>query len=658
MKPNLVFNKKSILKNQMGMSLVEVVITSAVMVVISMAAMQVISDSNSIFTKSMDVVSGHYDEQIFFKNLIKHLENSSIIRGGIIACENDSLKSDQGAAVGISVEDNIILKDVGQTLSFIWRETSTFGIFDNSTVYDYLNALTYLKELENQKNLWDKMRDTVSDLEYESLEKKITDVSDKIDTFEFSSDDFSMNILDTNRFNVGDKVIIAAVVSPTYGGVYEITAIDRESNQMSFKHSDIPETFKNLETCSITDNKEIKDIIMSASSHGAIAGSSVKVTKLVFVEYKVMDPEQNRNERPDFVVSYHSLDGENTKMRIPMFHHMKIYGVWRRLSTGSTLNLSGDYSGTLELKRKQSSHNGMLDVTSRGQVTYAIEASTRSNFDVSTSPRSSDPIAPSAAPDVGPIYPGIICDDFTSCERKYSEYPEQFFRVSASLTDNSVDVSFTVEGQSGGLECWGSLNDESSVQYDEDTKQYRFLKSSGQIGQVTLTKDYKSSATRTFEANCHFKRVESNKKAFEAGYKPKDVQATKVRIKMSYYDFNSSTMKNQTIGVKTVPIYTGQKITPPEDGSCKKPGFYSLEYDSFNFSDSAMAATKPIFRTMCCKNGVDCTDDGNFNLCIKDDLGNYTTNIQKVRFYPKFNMSSNNLNTVPDYDYYEIDCEE
>ena len=515
MKPNLVFNKKSILKNQMGMSLVEVVITSAVMVVISMAAMQVISDSNSIFTKSMDVVSGHYDEQIFFKNLIKHLENSSIIRGGIIACENDSLKSDQGAAVGISVEDNIILKDVGQTLSFIWRETSTFGIFDNSTVYDYLNALTYLKELENQKNLWDKMRDTVSDLEYESLEKKITDVSDKIDTFEFSSDDFSMNILDTNRFNVGDKVIIAAVVSPTYGGVYEITAIDRESNQMSFKHSDIPETFKNLETCSITDNKEIKDIIMSASSHGAIAGSSVKVTKLVFVEYKVMDPEQNRNERPDFVVSYHSLDGENTKMRIPMFHHMKIDGVWRRLSTGSTLNLSGDYSGTLELKRKQSSHNGMLDVTSRGQVTYAIEARRDRTL--------MSPLALALRTLLHQVLLQMLVQFIQELfvmillvvKENIPNTRSSFFRVSASLTDNSVDVSFTVEGQSGGLECWGSLNDESSVQYDEDTKQYRFLKSSGQIGQVTLTKDYKSSATRTFEANCHFKRVESNKKALK-----------------------------------------------------------------------------------------------------------------------------------------------
>ena len=122
---------------------------------------------------------------------------------------------------------------------------------------------------------------------------------------------------------------------------------------------------------------------------------------------------------------------------------------------------------------------------------------------------------------------------------------------------------------------------------------------------------------------------------------------------MSYYDFNSSTMKNQTIGVKTVPIYTGQKITPPEDGSCEKPGFYSLEYDSFNFSDSAMAATKPIFRTMCCKNGDDCTDDGKFNLCV----GANTNNIQKVRFYPKFNMSSDDLNNVPEHNYYEIDCE-
>ena len=653
------------LVNKRGFSVVELIIAAGIMSFIGLGVMQVIQDSDAIFTNSFRKLNNFFDESIFFKEMAKHVGKSKVIKGGIINCDGvDALSSDSD-----SYNNKVYrLRNRDDRLAFVFAESVTYGTFDGNAVFSYLEALTTLKELLAQKEIWDKMRSTVSDVEYENLEAQIERAEEDVDGFELSEDNFNLNILDSGRFQAKDRIIVSTIAGPNIAGIYRVNSVDTSAGTINLSHDDFPSSFTDCNTPSAL-NKTIEEIVVSAADLGAIASSSVILTKLRFVDYAAVQAKNPRNTLPDLLISFHDEEGVKEKARIPNLKSLEVRSSWTKTSSATAIQLSGKYRADINYVRLvKTTSERMVEEESNSTVYYDLNSSTRANFDIATSPRSSSPIPPKASGKVSDFYPGVVCgqSSFPNCNT-VPQYAEQFFKVTARLTESTADVSFSVSAP--GLECWGPLPKDPStpsggVAFNNTTGLYVFDKKSAKSGDVTLSKDFTDTSSRTFEANCHFARVDDNdwagrgpadrpynpnydihprdfKEDFIGGFSAGD-SPVKLTITMAYYDFNSGSMKNKAIQYPLIKPYFGEELSlQTGTGTCLTNGvivdplFTYADGNAPSMSSKAMGPTNGSCRTA-----------SGWEACA-----GITSGLIEVRWYPLVNTNSD-----PALEQYSVTC--
>lgn len=624
--------KKRLLGNQ-GFSLAELLITVGIMAFVGVGVTQIISDSNKIFTNSFAKLSTYFDEQIFFKELVKHIEGSYIGRDSIIECTGDnSIKSDIGTYVaddfeGNAFTQNIELKTVGDSIAFPYVEERTLGTFEDAAVNDYLNSVTTLEQLQFQKKLWSKISASIPPAQMDDLDDLIAEQQDNVDAFEMDNDNFQLSSLNVLRFKVNDLVLISTIAGSHIAGLYKVKAIDKDNLILTLGASELPSTFSGLGGCEIgTDSAmEIETIVTTAASMGAAASSTVVISKLNFIEYEVVASEKASDELNNFLISFHSLEGKREKARIKNFRIFKADTKWHRLSPDSALMVAGEFRADIFMERDVLTHTGKITEKSEAVASYALKPSTRANYDIATSPRSSSPIVPSAVVDISVLFNGKVCEKMdctgTNDIRRLTEYPDQFFQVSASLTDSFADVSFAISGN--GLECWGAIANSSTIEFNETTGLYIFKQMAGKTGSVVLSKNPGAATGRSFGATCHFQQTATyptwTDGNFVGGYD--GATAPEIEVKMSYYDFNSGSVVNKIVAKEEIPIYTKdiELDTTAVPFGCTTSG--GVTFPSLSHPDR----TAPIIRAHACDYG------SGFGPCPPI----HPSPLQKVQYGPK-----------------------
>lgn len=629
-------NQKQRFLGRQGFSLVELLITVGIMGFVGVGVTQIISDSNKIFTNSFNKLSTYFDEQIFFKELVKHVEGSYVGRNSIIECTgNNSFKSDIGDYVeddfeGNAFTQNIELKNVGDNLAFPYVEERTLGTFGDTAVNDYLNSVTTLEQLEFQKELWDKISGSIPPAQMDELDDLIAEQQANVDAFEMDDNNFELSSLNVLRFKINDLVLISTIAGSEIAGLYKVKAVDKENLKLTLGASELPSTFSSLGGCRIGSDsaKKIETIVTTAASMGAAASSTVVISKLNFIEYEVVASQKPSNELRDFLVSFHTLDGKQEKARIKNFRVFKADTKWHRLSPDSALMVAGEFKADIFMERDVLTHTGQITEKSEAVASYSLKPSTRSNFDIATSPRSSSPIVPSAVVDISVLFNGKVCEKMdctgTNDIRNITEYPDQFFQVSASLTDSFSDVSFSISGT--GLECWGAMSNSSTIEFNEASGLYVFKQMAGNTGSVVLSKSTGAATGRSFGATCHFKQTASyptwTDGNFVGGYNAGT--APEIEVKMSYYDFNSGSVVNKIVAKEEIPIYTKDiELALPADP------FFCMAASGFIKSPtfSHPNRTVPIIRAHACDYG------SGFEQCL--DHSSPHPPLQKVQYGPK-----------------------
>lgn len=635
--------------NRRGFSLIEMLITAGILGFVAVGVTQIITDSNKIFTNSFTKLTTYFDEQIFFKELTKQIELSYVVKGGLFNCSgNKTLVSDIGEYGGTPSDDFdesayeapeknsetvydqtpgvqfIKLKNVGNSLAFPYVEERTIGTFDGSMVNDYLNAITALEQLSLQKKMWTDIADAVTPTQMADLDNLIAEQEANIENFSMDNDDFTLSILNPRRFQKDDVLLVSTITGSTISGLYKVKSVDKDNLKITLAATDIPSSFATASGCELdTDSvMDITSIITTAASMGAAASSTVILQKLRFIEYEVTAPEKSSSDHNDFLISFHNLAGKKEQARVKNFEEIRILTTWYRLSDDDALMLAGEYKAKISLSRYVLTHTGLINEKSDAVGVYSLKPSTRSNYDIATSPRSSSPIVPGAAVNVSVLIPGKVCDQLDCTgEPGLPEYADQFFQITAALKDSFSDVTFVATAT--GLECWGAMGGAATMRYDEDRDLFIFKRSAGTSGTVVLSKNPGAAAGRAFAATCHFKRDVSG--VFEGGYNKDNLP--QLEISMSYYDFNSGSVVNKLLGQETVPIYTEDNVLSNADPAsylCTNSGTitYPRPYHA--------SVSVPIIRATRCKYGA-----GPAVPCVDGQAG-----LTEVVYHPRINIGS------------------
>lgn len=564
-----------------GFSLSELLITAGLLGFISVGVIQVIQDSNKVFTNSFTKLSTYFDQQIFFKELTKHIENSYVVKGGVFKCNGARTLSSKVPSI-ISPNNPLTkeytLKNQGDSLSFPFVATKTIGTFEDNSVMGFLNANSSLNQLLLQKELFENMPEgSITEGELDDLNELIGQQEKLIEEFEIKEDKgsggFVINVLHGERLQENDIVLLSTLASSKLAGLYRVVEVGKENMKVRLEVESLPSSFEDV--CEFdNDEKTITDLITSAASMGASASTTFSVSKLIFVQYEVVSSAGNSSGKPDFLISYHSLDGKQEKARIKNLKEFVVKTKWTTKSSEDALLLAGDFHADISLDRLMKTHTGLIDDLSEGVALYSLRPSTRANYDIATFPRSSSPIKPTATVNFSPLFPGYVCSNLTD-ENCYGAgedavgVADQFFVVSAFLNDSFMDVSFSIKSNGEGLECWDGLTDSGDmVPPDKNTNTrgvWVFKKKAARKGTIALSRNVGSEVGRSYMATCHFKRKKDSDD-YKGGYKHKS-PVPKVEVYMSYHDINSGSTANTLVSKKSIGVYANDSPTTVEFGN-------------------------------------------------------------------------------------------